>query len=82
MTLKWKQRKHTPTLCLPRLAFPPHFALSQTLGFYLPPVDFAADYFQPATVQLSITPEPSRALLFYSSGASLIEDKAQENCSM
>lgn len=45
MTLRWKQRKHTPTLYLPGLAFPPHFALSQTLGFYLHPFDFEAEYF-------------------------------------
>lgn len=82
MTLRWKQRKHTPTLYLPRLAFPPHFALSQTLGFYLHPVDFEAEYFWTAAVQLSITSEPNRALLFYSSGASLTKGKAQENCSM
>lgn len=45
MTLRWKQRKQTPALYLPRLAFPLHFALSQTLDFYLHPVDFEAEYF-------------------------------------
>lgn len=47
---KVEAKKQTPALHLPRLAFPPHFALSQTLDFYLHPVDFEAEYFWTATV--------------------------------
>lgn len=78
MILRWRQRKHTPNPVFAQAGISPS-SLSQTLDFYLHSVDFEAEYFWTATVQLRITSEPNRALLFYSSGASLIKEKAQEN---